>query len=59
MKADAVTAKTGEERTSLYGRGNEDETVEVVLEAAGRMCGVGSRRGAKLTARLPQFEARR
>ena len=59
MAADAKAARTGEKRARLCRRGSEVEADEVVLGAAGRMCGVVNRPCARLTARLPVFEARR
>ena len=59
VDADTKAARTGEERASLCSRGSEVGTDEVVLGAAGRMCGVVNQPCARLTARLPVFEARR
>ena len=59
MAADAKASRTGEEKVSLYSRGSEVETDEVVLGAAGRVCGVVNQPCDRLKARLPMFEARR
>ena len=59
MDADAMAARTRKERVSRCGRSREVVAVEVVLGAAGRMCGVEIQHHARLTAQLLPFEARK
>ena len=59
MDADVMSARTGEGRTSRCDQGREIVVVEVVLGAARRMCSDEIRHYARLTARLPPFEARK
>ena len=59
MAADVKAARTEEKGASLCRRGSKGEADEVVLGAAGRMCDVVNQPCARLTARLPVFEAKR